>query len=322
MMLQTPERSPYDLNFQFLGFPVRVTWTFWLVAAALGYSHAQSIDYLYGEVYAEPNATPGKAALLAVWIGVMFVSILVHELGHTLAFRYFGIQSQIVLSLWRSGHTRFLHELERSSNSARQRGRATGHFCCRPVAQLLLGLLVAVIALSMRCTPGSFLLSWFPSLGDGLSLPSNAWGFALIDFLVYINFAWALLNLVPILPLDGGRIAQSLISIFGRARRSLRGQRLEYRRGALLGLWFIRGGDQMLGIMSWSWGFSNWRTAALRWRMVASASSFRTRLLVLGASNVRRSLFPLIAMVFERFPGRSTCFSLAAMDAATVVRIA
>ncbi len=37
--------------------------------------------------------------------------------------------------------------------------------------------------------------------------------------------------------------------------------------------------------------------------MVASASSFRTRLLVLGASNVRRSLFPLIAMVFERFSG-------------------
>ncbi len=258
MMLQTPERSPYDLNFQFLGFPVRVTWTFWLVAAALGYSHAQSIDYLYGEVYAEPNATPGKAALLAVWIGVMFVSILVHELGHTLAFRYFGIQSQIVLyhfgglaipdsfTSWRGARTRRVSAVEQLVISA-----------AGPVAQLLLGLIVVIIALSMRCMPGSFLLSWIPSLGEGMSLPSNAWGFALIDFLVYINFAWALLNLVPILPLDGGRIAQSLISIFGRREGLYEASVLSIVAGALLGLWFIRGGDQMLGIMLLVMGFSN-----------------------------------------------------------------
>ena len=34
---------------------------------------------------------------LLSWISVMFVSILVHELGHSLVMRYFGQSSHIVL---------------------------------------------------------------------------------------------------------------------------------------------------------------------------------------------------------------------------------
>ena len=33
MLLQEPAQSPYDLRFQLLGFPVRVSWTFWLAAS-------------------------------------------------------------------------------------------------------------------------------------------------------------------------------------------------------------------------------------------------------------------------------------------------
>ncbi len=230
MMLQTPERSPYDLNFQFLGFPVRVTWTFWLVAAALGYSHAQSIDYLYGEVYAEPNATPGKAALLAVWIGVMFVSILVHELGHTLAFRYFGIQSQIVLyhfgglaipdsfTSWRGARTRRVSAVEQLVISA-----------AGPVAQLLLGLLVAVIALSMRCTPVRSCCRGFHRLEtDCRSLRTRG---VRIDRLLGLHQLCMGSPQSCSDPSVGWRPNRSELDLYlWSARRSLRGQRLEYRR--------------------------------------------------------------------------------------------
>ena len=94
MMLRDPEPSAYDLNFSFLGFPVRVAWTFWLTAAILGWGISDGIDRVAGRVEMD---SPGAAVLLLVWAAGIFISILVHELGHSLAMRYYGISSRIVL---------------------------------------------------------------------------------------------------------------------------------------------------------------------------------------------------------------------------------
>ena len=93
MLLGEPQPSQYDWNLQVFGFPTRVTWLLWAGSAALGYNSASHVQF---EDAAQGDNVP-LAALLAVWVGVVFVSILVHELGHALAFRYFGIQCQIIL---------------------------------------------------------------------------------------------------------------------------------------------------------------------------------------------------------------------------------
>ncbi len=43
------------------------------------------------------DSNPGQGILLLMWIAAVFVSILIHELGHALAMRRYGISSYIVL---------------------------------------------------------------------------------------------------------------------------------------------------------------------------------------------------------------------------------
>jgi hypothetical protein len=45
-MIGEPPPSQYDWRFNLLGFPIRVTWLFWLITAALGYSIAMSANQL------------------------------------------------------------------------------------------------------------------------------------------------------------------------------------------------------------------------------------------------------------------------------------
>ncbi|MBX9581317.1 MAG: hypothetical protein K2X87_13490, partial [Gemmataceae bacterium] len=80
-MLVEPDRTPYDLNFRLFGFPVRVHPLFWVVTVLFGSSALRD----FGPEY------------LLVWVVVVFVSILVHELGHAFAFRAFGTDAAVVL---------------------------------------------------------------------------------------------------------------------------------------------------------------------------------------------------------------------------------
>ncbi|HUP81225.1 MAG TPA: hypothetical protein VM260_21925, partial [Pirellula sp.] len=75
MLLGEPQSSQYDWRFQVLGFPVRVSWLFWAVSAALGYSSALSIQ----TTYARNNIPVNLGVVLAIWVGVTFISILLHE---------------------------------------------------------------------------------------------------------------------------------------------------------------------------------------------------------------------------------------------------
>src|SRR5579875_2541086 len=70
--------TPYDLRFRALGIPVRVHPFFWLVAAMLGWQNE-------------------NIPVVLIWVGCVFVSILVHEYGHGLMARAFGASPSIVL---------------------------------------------------------------------------------------------------------------------------------------------------------------------------------------------------------------------------------
>src|SRR5918996_450691 len=77
LFFQQPPPTRYDLRFSIAGIPVSVHPLFWLITLLLGGS--------------------GDLLLIPIWILVIFVSILVHELGHALAFRRYGQRSHIVL---------------------------------------------------------------------------------------------------------------------------------------------------------------------------------------------------------------------------------
>src|SRR5699024_5922393 len=72
--------------------PVRVEWPFFLIAALLGSSLIRS--------------WPGnRLVFLGIWIAIVFVSILVHELGHAIAYRVFGQRpSSTLTAFWGLTH--------------------------------------------------------------------------------------------------------------------------------------------------------------------------------------------------------------------------
>ena len=76
-MLAEPQTTSADLEFDRAGIRVRVSAWFWLAAALLGWSVCQA--YSRGDQRM-------LLQMLVVWIGIVFLSILVHEMGHALCF--------------------------------------------------------------------------------------------------------------------------------------------------------------------------------------------------------------------------------------------
>ncbi|MGH8914596.1 MAG: site-2 protease family protein [Acidimicrobiia bacterium] len=155
------------ISFRLLGIPVTVRPSFLLIAALLGFSSGR------------------RLALVAAWVGVVFVSILFHELGHALTARSFGAEVEIELNAI-GGLTSWSGAEERLGPGRRAAVAAAGS----GVGVMFGGLVWLVAALT-----GPF---------------SDVAGFV-VNNLIWVNVFWGLLNWVPIRPLDGGHLLTSLL---------------------------------------------------------------------------------------------------------------
>jgi Zn-dependent protease len=243
VILGEPQRTQFDLNFQLLGIPVRVSPFFWLMTLILGGDLA------------------GKPTFLLLWIFVIFISILLHEFGHALAFRYFGIHSHVVLY-----HLGGLAVPGDDSSSFRT-GRSLdsrSHIivsAAGPGVQLLLSaiiiLLVQVAGHAVRL-PLPFLEEWLPVHG-GDPIPVMSLQF-LVHSLLYVNIMWALLNLMPIYPLDGGQIARELFLLYGGGEGIKHSLVLSVLTGAGLAIYGLSSGHTFLAIMFGMLAYSSYTT--------------------------------------------------------------
>lgn len=201
MLLSEPPSTQYDLQFSVFGFPVRVHPLFFLGSAILGL-----------------NA--GNMFLVIEWILVCFVSILVHELGHALAMRYYGSGARIVLYLMGGlaiPESSWGYRSGRQSPNSQIIISAAG-----PIAGFILAaVVVAVIFLSGgRFLFQSHIVFWdfelpftfVPGAKDSF-LPSNSeMLYRLVEYALYVNILWGLVNLLPIYPLDGGQISREIFT--------------------------------------------------------------------------------------------------------------
>jgi Zn-dependent protease len=152
------------------------------------------------------------AIQLVIWILVIFVSILAHELGHALMMRRFGQSARIVLymmgglaipesSAWGGGGSRSRSPNEQILISFA--GPATGF--------LVAGAVVAMIF----AVGGSFSVDFSRSLFAPWTfiLPerANVYWYLLVDRLLWVNIFWGVMNLLPVYPLDGGQIAREVL---------------------------------------------------------------------------------------------------------------
>ncbi|MCC7473902.1 MAG: hypothetical protein IT425_00780 [Pirellulales bacterium] len=191
--LSEPPPSPADLHFRLFGIPVRVHPLFWIVTVLLCIGGRRPVD-------------PRE---LFVWVGVVFVSILIHELGHAVVQRYYGGWPWITLHGF-GGLA--------SCNNCDRRPRSQ---ILISIAGPMAGFILAGFVISILVALGrveTFSLSWVPVQWElfGTIADIVVW-----DFLV-VNILWGLVNLLPVYPLDGGQISRQLFFLAGTPeRRSL-----------------------------------------------------------------------------------------------------
>lgn len=185
MELAEPAHSNLDVHFRVGRIPGRVHWSFWVFTAILG--------------IVDPNAS---LVTVSLWIAAVFVSILVHELGHAFAAKAYGMAPRIVL--YGMGGVAVYRPV-RQSWISRVLIAAAG-----PGAGFMLAGLIVLLGVSMgyavRLDPLGF------RVGDG-TLIDGRMGLFIRD-LLFVNVFWGLLNLLPIQPLDGGNITATLLARF------------------------------------------------------------------------------------------------------------
>ena len=199
LTLSEPQRTPYDLNFELFGFPIRIHPLFWLAALIWGF-----------------NAESDGVSML-MWVTVMLLSLLVHELGHAVMIRHYGRHARVVL-YFMGGLAIEDSGSPWAVNYGRQ-GRTTVEQIWISAAGPLAGFLLAGITwVGIYVTGGSVNLIFSveampyadPKLGGALQANSHLTMF--VSNLLYINIFWGLVNLIPVIPLDGGQIAQAWLT--------------------------------------------------------------------------------------------------------------
>jgi Zn-dependent protease len=192
-LFQPPPPTRYDLRFSVAGILVRVHPLFWLIALLLG----SSGDFLQ----------------LPIWVFVVFVSILIHELGHALAMRRYGQPSRIILHF--AGGLTVLEPVSWGSGSANVALRYNQEIFISLAGPGAGFLLAALAAVGVTISGGSIITNWLfgmipipvaalmPIGGRVISL--------LVTMLLWVNVFWGLINLLPVYPLDGGNVSRYLL---------------------------------------------------------------------------------------------------------------
>ncbi len=183
----------WRLPFRLLGIPVSLDPTFALVLPLFAWLIANQVG-AFATLLAQVGVVLDVDALttgytpyylgLASALG-LFASVVVHELGHAVTARMYGVQTKMI-TLW------FLGGVAQLEDMPRARG-----------AEAVVAIVGPIVSGAL-----SFLFA------GALQLFGLQGGFAfVIAYLALMNAGLAIFNLLPALPLDGGRVLRSLLAM-------------------------------------------------------------------------------------------------------------
>jgi Zn-dependent protease/predicted transcriptional regulator len=163
------------------GIPIGVQ-PLWLLIVAL-------ITWSLGAVY-YPDRVDGIAPVDAYGLGLLsalllFASILLHELGHSLVARRNGVEIEEI-DLW------LLGGVARMAGYPKTAGAELRFAIAGPAVTLAIALFFAAAAVALPDSAPAALR-------------------ALVDYQAFVNLTILAFNLLPAFPLDGGRVARALI---------------------------------------------------------------------------------------------------------------
>ncbi len=166
---------------------------------------------------------PAQAAL---YLGLLFGAVLLHELGHALVARRFGIRV-LDIALWPLGGMARMSEMPE-----------------KPKVEGCIAAAGPAVNLVLAAASG---LVFLPTLLLPQSAPVDSIRSVLLQFL-WINAALGTLNLLPAFPMDGGRILRAWLA---RTRDWVDATELAVRTGR-----WIAGGMVVVGLLSGNLGWA------------------------------------------------------------------
>lgn len=201
--------------------PVRVHWSFFVLV----------LGYVF---YAGYDTDWDKTAMLwsGIFVLVLFILVVLHEFGHALTARRYGVSTRDIILLPIGGVARLDHLPEKPAHEF-------WVAIAGPLVNIAIAALLSVYL--FRFTPeqrweilngvvyakGNFFLDDYTNLDR------------FIFFMAWLNVILAAFNLIPAFPMDGGRILRALLSIpFGRVNATM----LAARIGQVLALGMIAAG--------------------------------------------------------------------------------
>ncbi len=188
-------RNSYTLPFKLLGIPIRLDISFlfilalftWIVGIQVGIFTRIFNDLLGTAI----NFNMIGGGVTPYWLGFLstlglFVGVAVHELGHAVVARRYGVEVKDITLMFLGGVVQF-------NEMPRQRGAEAIVGIAGPITSLLVAGVSWVL---LQITPGS---------ADSVQF--------VLAFLTFQNVFLAIFNLLPALPLDGGRVLRSLLAL-------------------------------------------------------------------------------------------------------------
>jgi Zn-dependent protease len=192
------------VNLRLGSIPVRVRLPFLFLALVLG-------------------ARLERPDLVAIWVVIVFVSVLVHELGHALVGRMFGLAPQIEL-----------HGMGGTTSWAS--GRDIGH--------------LRSIAISLAGPFAGFAIAALLVLSGRLGFqPKSPFAMVALKLAFDVNFWWGVFNLAPMLPLDGGNVMRSALNGLTKGRGEKAARVVSIITGGLFITWAALTGQLWLGVL-------------------------------------------------------------------------
>ena len=169
---------------------------------------------------------------LAAWVVVVLVSVLLHELGHASMGKAFGLEPRIDL-----------HGMGGTTSWATPKELGPGRRIAISVAGPGAGFIVGAVVWGLG-----------PAAFGAIPLGRFVYG-----QLLYVNVAWGVLNLLPMLPLDGGNVTVQLLNALthGKGERPARFVSIVVAVLALGAAAFIQ--SPWSALLAVSFAVSNWR---------------------------------------------------------------
>ena len=197
------------------------------------------LAWIIYRLYQLPRAIDwSQAAWAGVIIVLLFLFVLIHELGHALVARYYG-QSTDRIIFFPLGGGAYIPQMPKTVRAE------IAVYLAGPLSNLVLAIIL--LPLLLLSVDGILFLRYYLNPFSNLLLPNNWWA-QLLSISIAVNLLLGLLNLIPAYPLDGGRVLQALLrKPLGARKATIFVSILGFLSGVALLVFSYLRGDWVLG---------------------------------------------------------------------------